>query len=142
MLKVQCLNAERDCFARNDFAEFHFQSTWMQCFECVMCLRAEVCVESWMRQCQRLAAACVNNKFPPVLFLIVCANSIHWPSFSEQLFLGCLSFVTITCCSESWWSACWRQQCQGELRPGVKASLWLFQHEGVCTHWIVCRVSI
>ena len=29
----------------------------------------EVCVESWswMRQFQRLAAACVNNQFPPVL---------------------------------------------------------------------------
>ena len=39
----------------------------------------EVCVESWMRQFQRLAAAHVNDQFPPLLFL------------------GCLSFVTITC---------------------------------------------
>ena len=39
----------------------------------------EVFVESWMRQFQRLAAACMNNQSPPVLFL------------------GCLSFVTITC---------------------------------------------
>ena len=41
----------------------------------------EACVESWMRQFQRLAATCVNNQFPPV----------------TVLFLGSLSFVTITC---------------------------------------------